>query len=268
MNIIHLTDLHFDPQTNLQALMLIKDHEFFSEIDTDTTYLVITGDVATKGQDASFDFARPFIKELFIDTNIIKRSNIIICPGNHDFVDQDLTAFNDFARYLRNDSIFRFGSDSVIIKRVDDVCFCSLNSMYRYDRSTSSVDINSLRLKLERNKEAISSARHRVALLHHHIIGIEENDPSTVRNAIPLIQLLEKYNFNLILHGHQHIQLNFYINKLQVICGRSLLSQSNFLSNGFNKISYDNEQQVFVRTSYELSADSDSVGQLSLKKSI
>lgn len=266
MNIIHLTDLHFDPQTNLQNLMLIKEHEFFSEIDRDTTYLVITGDVATKGQDATFNFAKPFIKELFIDSNKIKRSNIILCPGNHDFVGRDLTSFNNFARSLRNDNIFSFGSDSVIITRVDDICFCSLNSMYRYDRDMSSVDINELKLKLERNREAISSAKYRVVLLHHHIVGVEESDLTTVRNAFPLIQLLEKYDFNLLLHGHQHIQLNFSINKLQIMCGRSLLSQSNFLSNGFNKISYDNEQHVFVKTSYELSADSDLVAQLSLRR--
>lgn len=268
MNIIHLTDLHFEPQTNLQELMAIKDHEFFSEIDRDTTYLVITGDIATKGQDASFEFAKPFVKELFIDTNKIKRSNIIVCPGNHDFVNKSLNEFNDFARYLRNDNLFSFGPNTVVVTHIDDICFCSLNSMYRYDRNISSIDINGLKLNLERHHAQVSSAKYRIALLHHHIIGIEENDPSTLRNTIQLIQLLEKYNFSLILHGHQHIQLDFLLNKIQVMCGRSMLSQSKFLSNGFNKISYDSDQQIFVKTPYELIADSVPVGRLSLKKSI
>lgn len=266
MNIIHLTDLHFEPQTNLQKLMSIKDHEFFTEIDRNSTYLVITGDVSTKGQDASFEFAKPFIKEFFIDSNKIKPSNIIVCPGNHDFVNGDLTPFNNFVRFLRNDNFFKFEADSVIIKKIDNICFCSLNSMYKYDRNISSINITELELKLQRHQDELRDADHRIALLHHHIFSIEENDPSTLRNTVEFMQLIEKYDFNLVLHGHQHIQLDILFNKIQVMCGRSMLSQSNFLSNGFNKISYDNDKQIFVKTSYELVNDSVPIGRLSLKR--
>ena len=48
--------------------------------------------------------------------------------------------------------------------------------------------------------------------------------------------------------------------------GHSLLSPSTFLGNGFNKISYDESQDIFTKETYELIRDSSPVGKLSLRK--
>lgn len=266
LNIIHLTDLHFDSQTRLPELMSLSQSEFIRNIDPETTYLLMTGDIATKGQTDSYQFAQPFIEQVFINTGKIKRSNIILCPGNHDFAQGSLDAFNEFSRSIRDDNAFIFGADSVILKKVDDIYFCSLNSMYQYARNHSSVDTNQLTRKLRERENELIESKHKIAILHHHLIGVEEGDSTTLQNALPFLELLGQYGFKLVLHGHQHVQLNLAVHNIQIMSGRSLLSQSPFLGNGFNKISYDESQDIFTKESYELIRDSFPIGQLSLRK--
>lgn len=266
MNIIHLTDLHFDSQTKLPELLDLAHSEFIRNIDPESSYLLITGDIATKGQVQSYNFALPFIEHVFINTGKIKRSNIILCPGNHDFAEGSLQAFNDFSRTIRDDNVFVFESDSVILKKVDDIYFCSLNSMHQYSRGHSSVDIEQLQRKLRQIQTEISEAKHKIAILHHHLIGVEEGDSTTLQNALPFLETIGAYGFKLVIHGHQHVRLNLKINNMQIMSGHSLLSQSAFLGNGFNKIGYDEYQDIFIKETYELIRDSSPVGQLSLRK--
>ncbi|MDO7244972.1 metallophosphoesterase [Acinetobacter pittii] len=268
MNILHLTDLHFDSQTRLPALITaLKNSDLMESIDPENTYLLITGDVATKGQNNSYQFAQPFIEQVFIQTGKIKRSNIILCPGNHDFArGSGLAAFNEFSRSVRDDGAFIFNSDNVILKRVDDILFCSLNSMYQYDRGHSSVDVRELARKLSRAKSESENCKHKIAILHHHLIGVQEGDQTTLQNGLPVLQILDQYGFKLVLHGHQHVQLDLIINNIQIMSGRSLLSPASFLTNGFNKIRYDESNGIFTKESYELISDLPPLGQLSLRK--
>ena len=67
--------------------------------------------------------------------------------------------------------------------------------MYRGCRDKISINISELQRKLEKNKQNILEAKHKIALLHHHLIGVEEGDATSVQNAIPLLQLLEEYDF-------------------------------------------------------------------------
>lgn len=266
MNIIHLTDLHFDSQTKLPELVELAESEFIRDIDLESSYLLMTGDIATKGQVDSYKFALPFIEQVFINTGKIKRSNIILCPGNHDLTASGMDDFNEFSRSIRDDSVFIFGADNVILKRVDDIYFCSLNSMYQSNRNHSCVDVIELTRKLKREENNIRECKHKIAILHHHLIGVEEGDSTTLQNALPFLEIVEAYGFKLVLHGHQHVRLNLKINNIQIMSGHSLLNQSAFLGNGFNKISYDDSQETFIKETYELIRDSSPVGQLSLRK--
>lgn len=265
MNLIHITDLHFDTTIKLPELLRLVDSDVINDINPENTYLILTGDIATKGVEDSYSFAKVFIEKVFIQNNKIKPKKIILCPGNHDYSNGSLEAFNGFSKQIRDDSTFVFNSNDVILEKIDDIFFCSLNSMYRGCRDKISINISELQRKLEKNKQNILEAKHKIALLHHHLIGVEEGDATSVQNAIPLLQLLEEYDFKLVLHGHQHVQLDLNINNMQIMSGRSLLSQSVFLGNGFNKISYDVSSNKFVKHSYELSRDTSVVGQLSLK---
>ncbi|WP_171429145.1 metallophosphoesterase family protein [Acinetobacter lactucae] len=267
MNIIHLTDLHFDSQTRLPALITaFNNSDLMESIDPENTYLLITGDVATKGRNNSYQFALPFIEKVFIDTRKIKPSNIILCPGNHDLASNGLHGFNEFSRSIRDDNAFTFGADNVILKKVDDIYFCSLNSMYQSDRGHSNLNLDELIRKMNKEKRTIEGCKHRVAILHHHLIGVEEGDSTAVQNALPFLEVMENYGFKLVLHGHQHVHLNLNINNIQIMSGYSLLSQSEFLGNGFNKISYDEAQDIFTKETYELTRNSFPVGQLNLRK--
>lgn len=266
MNIIHLTDLHFDSQIKLPELVGLAQSEFIRDIDPETSYLLMTGDIATKGQVDSYKFALPFIEQVFINTGRIKRPNIILCPGNHDLNANGLDDFNEFSRAIRDDGIFIFGADNVILKKVDDIYFCSLNSVYQSDRNHSCIDISELNRKLEREGNDIKECKHKIAILHHNLLGVQEGDSTAIQNATPFLETLEEYGFKLVVHGHQHVRLNLKINNIQIMSGHSLLSPSTFLGNGFNKISYDESQDIFTKETYELIRDSSPVGKLSLRK--
>ncbi|MGB8807814.1 MAG: metallophosphoesterase [Acinetobacter calcoaceticus] len=266
MNIIHITDLHFDSKIRLPELISLGQSELIINIDSENTFLLITGDIVTKGQSQGYEFAQLFIENVFIRTKKIKRSNIILCPGNHDLTPNGIADFNEFSRAIRDDGIFLFGADNVVLKKVDDILFCSLNSMYQTERGHSSVDLTELKRKLHQEENTIKECKHKIAILHHHLIGVQEGDSTAIQNALPFLEMIETYGFKLVLHGHQHVKLNLKINNIQVMSGHSLLSPSTFLGNGLNKISYDETQDIFTKESYELIRDSSPVGQLSLRK--
>lgn len=91
MRILHLSDLHFgigtdgakgDRRANCLRCLLDTVSEINSENKID--YIVISGDIAFSGSEKEYQEADKFIERL-VEKSKIEPSNIIICPGNHDF---------------------------------------------------------------------------------------------------------------------------------------------------------------------------------------
>lgn len=88
MNILHLTDLHFNSDSYekfSQNNMINKLLTFIESLDRKIDLVIFSGDLVFKGNDIA-DFRNA--KELFLDRLCEKlklsASDIILCPGNHD----------------------------------------------------------------------------------------------------------------------------------------------------------------------------------------
>lgn len=88
MNILHITDLHYNSESyekNTQNNMIISFLSYLKNIDKEIDLVIFSGDLVNKGDDLN-DFFKA--QELFLNeiSKILKipLNNIILCAGNHD----------------------------------------------------------------------------------------------------------------------------------------------------------------------------------------
>lgn len=234
MKIIHLSDLHFNsdayavwPHAIVEPLSRLVN----SEKDQDNNiFLIISGDITTKGDESGFSKALTFLKEVINDR--IDKKNIILCPGNHDIsATNDFSCFNSFSYSLRGDDVFTFDIlKTAAIHFVDTNCFLSLNSSQHMDKKYGLVDIGAIQKILLENKAKINDSDNKIAIVHHHFLGAYNDDISTIRNAYQMLNLLEEFGFNYIFHGHQHMRQAYSFNNIK-IKGMSSMMATGALSN-------------------------------------
>ncbi|MSN26318.1 MAG: hypothetical protein GJV46_10680 [Geobacter sp.] len=217
-NIIHISDIHCGASgKNIQEAEIICGiQQLFSEIGDPECILLVTGDIAFQGDLNSYTIATRFFKTLF-GTVPFKRENVLLCPGNHDIIANGQRYFKDFESFaygVRGDNICSYKSDSVSIVSNNGILFIGINTAYRLDHKYGYVDIAELdRVLRIKNDEKI-----RVAYFHHHILNINEQDQSVIRNAYELLLLLDKYKFNYLFHGHQHFSQRFPFGSSHMYC--------------------------------------------------
>jgi 3',5'-cyclic AMP phosphodiesterase CpdA len=267
MHIIHLSDTHFgnsEPAFDLQKLKnaLNELSYLFGKPDT---YLVVSGDITYKGNIAGYTQAQNFFNDTWLSHNGAK-DRFLACPGNHDICDTGFNRFDAFLYSIRRNHQIDFSKRPAFIVGFENVIFLLINSAYYLDRKYGCVDFEYLDNYLKENIDILSNAQHRIAVVHHHLIGTQKIDTSTIRNSLPFITLLDEHKFNLILHGHQHSQAYLSVgkNNIEIISARSLNYQSSGLVNGINIISYENG--IWKRQSMVLSEDNTIISALSFSR--
>lgn len=245
LKLAHLSDLHFgNPKGHLRRTHLEQIlGTIFKDLSTDS-YLVISGDITFQGQPIGYTEALEAFK-LAIEQAGFSEKRIILCPGNHDLVKEsagrpNFTTFDEWSSSVRNDKACTFANRSVrhICHEIAD--FLILNSAYHGNHTYGMIDRPTL-LEEIRGLEQKSPARKRprIAVLHHHLIPVLENDVSVTRNAYGLIETLQNSGFTLILHGHQHAML-------QLILGKERLQIFGTGSFGYNTPGYINTVSTFT----------------------
>lgn len=243
MQIIHISDTHFgnsnpafDPKQLKHALNELKNH--FANEDT---YMVISGDVTLQGDPDGYIWADTFFRETWLSYGG-DRERFLACPGNHDLCQNSFTNFDSFLYGIRRDNKFAFSKNSFGLINFEHVTFLLVNSAYHLNHSYGLVDYEGLRKALQENHASVAEARHRIAVVHHHLLGIQGADTSTIRNAFPLIKLLDNYKFDLVLHGHRHSQASLTVGNAQmkIFSTRSLNFPTTGIVNGISVISYIN----------------------------
>jgi 3',5'-cyclic AMP phosphodiesterase CpdA len=202
--------------------------------------MVVSGDVTFKGKSFGYSQALNFFENTWLKNNGA-RNRFISCPGNHDKCNGGFDEFDKFLYGIRRDHKFDFSKNSNSILEFDGVVFLALNSSFHLKHEYGLIDLDALKECINKSG-IIRKPNIKIAVLHHHLIGAQEDDISTIRNSLPLISLLDDLSFDLILHGHRHSQMSIYVgkNKMQVISTRSLNFDSSRLVNGMNLISYEN----------------------------
>jgi 3',5'-cyclic AMP phosphodiesterase CpdA len=215
---------------------LNKFVEFIKHEEIKADYLVIAGDISTESLPQEFIYAGTIILEI-ADVLGIKNNKIIFVPGNHD-VDwnvlnlrkqnnkpedktdlrikqrYDPIKFVDFFKSINSSSGLNglFEEPYIGYWEFDDICFVGYNSAWHDDpcKDIHSGLISEEHLKelrgLLKTKDIKNKAK--VFVTHHHPVPHAEPDFtmdfSAMQNSDKLLTELDKYRFDVIIHGHKH----------------------------------------------------------------
>lgn len=223
--IIHLSDLHFgNPTAYLRRKEVDKVLDsLLAKVDTQAAFLVISGDVVFQGSQAGYKEALGVINAA-IERNKVDRSRVLLCPGNHDIVQEAsgrkyFTSFDEWSTEIRGDKSCTFADKPVQLIKNEARYFLLINSAFHADHKMGLIDISSVEqiLRTLPATDETTTQQVRVAITHHHMIPVSPEDTSTTRNAYGLIHLLEAYSFSALLHGHQHAMLNINMGEAKML---------------------------------------------------
>lgn len=242
MKIIHISDPHFGNDKPVFELSLLRKAflEFKDLFSKDDTYMVVSGDITFKGNDKGYAEALNFFNQIWIE-NGGSRDRFFACPGNHDLCNSMFNDFDGFVSGIRRDNLLNFSNSSSNIVDTPNATFLLVNSSAHGDTAYGYIDMDELHKKLGDELVKCSTGKQRIAIVHHNIFGIHKIDFSAIRNSLAFVSLLDEYEFNAILHGHQHSQTVVKVgeNRMQVFAGRSLNFQTKGFVNGMAELMFD-----------------------------
>lgn len=244
--IVHLSDLHFgNPNAHLRRSEVDRALDaLLSQATSPNSVLIISGDITFQGQKKGYREAADVISSAVKRRGLDPR-NVLVCPGNHDVVKEEggrpyFESFDEWSAGVRGDKKCTFANASARLIAHDIGDFVLLNTAYHAKYEMGLVDLRAAEKLLQGlpTHDAAVSPRLRVAVAHHHIIPVLDEDTSTTRNAYKLIKLLETYGFSGLLHGHQHAVLRLSV-------GKNNLLLSGVGSLGFLTAGYINSAAVY-----------------------
>ncbi len=256
MRIIHFSDFHFGNSNSVFNIYELASAiiELLSK-NPQETILVISGDVTLRGNKSGYNEAEIFFNKI-ISAISIHRKNIILCPGNHDIIDGKFVEFDRFSYALTGDDKFTFESSDSVSYVAGNILFKVFNSSYHLDHTYGLINHRSLVNEVI-DESGVST---KIAITHHHLLGMFKKDTSAIRNAYDFISYLDKNNFDYLLHGHQHAEQAYYVGQkpIQAISARS----GNFEQNGyFNSINiYNFDESSSILTSQTMAFEKSSSG--------
>lgn len=222
IRLVHISDLHFGSSFNDNtdnkdkiAIPGIKQTPFNSfqdnlkDIDPTKTFLIISGDLTSKFEEAGFvECKEELLKLNFND------EKIYIVPGNHDceqktedfgmFVKHFSNYYNPFAKinYIcdQGNKVFIVGFNSIHCANGEEVIFIDEEDM----------------AKLKQNHDKLCHTISdfdkfiKIAVVHHNVMphpSIEIKKYPDILNLFKFKQVLLDLGFNMILSGHKHQSL-------------------------------------------------------------
>lgn len=253
MYIIQIADLHMgsEIETKPSEEELIKESTALikkSIPKNEVILLSICGDVidskglgddkpeVTRRYDTALKLIDTFRHLLEDDYTI----HIGCCPGNHDIT--HVEELHDFVNKLgTSKNISKTQLKSCYDYRIGNSHFVFVNSCKGNQHDVGRIEYDALEQTLGR----LPQEDGKVLILHHAIMSMYEEDPSSIRNAARLVGILEKYNISAVLHGHIHGReiLSLGRNQCRVIGIGALFSRNNVNVNSqFNILRYNGSE--------------------------
>lgn len=240
--IVHIADLHFGAGhayrpagawkgSGPSLAQAITDGLKGAGLRGSADYLVVSGDIFSKGKGGDESLAHAALQELtgLLD---LDASSVLAVPGNHDL---SRGGQHDDRFHLYDDLVTRLGMQG----RTDELPLVVQAARGREGRAVAFVLLNSCRIEGramagvgEVGDDQLRDAKERldaqgvsphthviVAVLHHHLLPITlrqhlydpqkpEDGPVTLPtitvDAVTVLETLTEWGVSLVLHGHQH----------------------------------------------------------------
>lgn len=300
LQIIHISDLHFgsshnfnpdlDPNGKPVSQAGVKKFEDIllndvDELATDyPTVFALTGDFTTKYEEAGFESAKAFIQRLS-ESKLVeggkKLRNVFVIPGNHDINFETTAQDEKWLRFIKfynsafTDKKATSPLDFVQLENRSDLGYCilTLNSEIYVakgsdDEFRGQIDENQLNKIIELLESHKADLRRSIciALIHHHPVLIpalveQKRTYDAVIRSGELLNILNKFGFHAILHGHKHWPCTFSVdnrNAYDKAYSRPILVVSGG-SAGSSELPKDYNQNVYNRIKIKWNSDSDEI---------
>ena len=247
MKIVQISDLHASSHMTMTETRKIINEMvdvIMNKYEAgEKLVIIICGDIFDKGNTDDLKMSR--IKEIFLMLGSLKdkfQVQFLFVPGNHDLKSGTANYLKDFDKMIyqiTSDADMSYNNNDVLSYDVDNCNIILLNSVCHKSFESGRVNIKAL------NKALMdSTSDKRVVVLHHHLIPVSNKGMSVVSNSYEFLLLCDKYNVSLILHGHQHmnLEINFGKNR-SIISGVGSLFKdvgTNY-NNQFKLINLDDE---------------------------
>jgi len=240
--ILHLSDLHFGEYhgfpighppagkgVSAKPLWDIVSTRVRRDLGLQIGMVVISGDLISKGKGEAYAEARDFIEQL-LNALGLDKAHCIIVPGNHDMW---TIGVEHPTRDYAHERPYRDFLEAFFKTE-----FRSLERVRRYKtpsgRDLIFIELNSARIRSDQLKEYGYVAKHRYerlftfiadglkqespgqtpiffVVLHHHVMPVtsveipdEKRPLSLCLDAGELIDELQNFGIQFVLHGHQH----------------------------------------------------------------
>lgn len=220
--------------TQVDEGYLSKFLQFVESNDIKADYLIVPGDITGKAAPLEFSLASETIISIAKALGV-SEEKILFVPGNHDkdwsvqpqaVADETGGGAAQMYGALTHDQLIFNGilgrSKSSILSDAcaaiwdfDNLIVVGYNSSHHDDANQKphhGLVSNDALLWLEKELQSfdLGLQKTKVFLVHHHPLQYSNHIPdhpdfSGMTNAENLLTLLEKYKFDLVLHGHKHI---------------------------------------------------------------
>jgi len=217
------------PQEEGYPTLAEKLAEDLSEIRDDCPLLIcITGDITQVGSVTEYTQAENFISDL-LKSPILKsidNKKVFVVPGNHDVDYKSEVLGERFQQYIEFHNrlyktavmreephncqmVYDHSSDGYVVVCINSSIYVQKDTSDEKRGRIGTQDLERLQNELESFPEESLSNSIKIALIHHHpvlIPSLTEVDRGydAVHNSEKLINILKKFGFHAILHGHKH----------------------------------------------------------------
>ncbi len=173
-------------------------------------HILVTGDVTNLALDEEFRFARELFKKLDLDAE-----QITVLPGNHDaYVQKGATYFqNHFGEFFTSDKEYAWSEGHAwpCVRRRGPVTIIALSTSLQTPWFTAYGVIGDGQLERLRTillDERLAGTRRLVAIHHSPAEPRARSRVRGLRDRNKLYKILEETGAELILHGHEHLDLS------------------------------------------------------------
>lgn len=219
--LLHISDLHFGKTHDSDVAKDLLDD--LRGMDQKPNIVIVSGDLAWHGEKHSLQKAKTFLERVINECGIIDKNRLIVVPGNHDLgaikrrlsIRWALANYVEFfetepTRFFPDLGISIFGVNSNMLKISSLVADGKIGSK---QRRRFRERYNSFRFADQTDQQARTASTKaflesfKIAVVHHHLVPLPratKENFNILRDAGDFLETLTHFNFDLILHGHQH----------------------------------------------------------------
>ena len=237
MRILILSDLHITQDSTARATPWVNNFcNFMKSRYCPDTIIFVLGDIIDndgKSGELAFNAASEIFSHIELELSSINYK-IAFIPGNHDYCNGNLCAFEQFCR--RHQTIpanpFLFSQRTTFNFTIENFNFILTDSVRDKNYSIAGwLDLEAIRLCTLADKE-------NVLLMHHSLLFEDSSDHTGIIKQPEAMTFLKQYEIRFVLHGHAHATRNFDINGNCMLFGAGSI--------GIGNPGFDNEKEQFL----------------------